>query len=328
MRRSSSLAFVLALAAACTGGTSDPDPIDPVPDANVEDLPPPARGFQIVSKDVTLQPGEETTYCYYFRTSNTESLAINKWKSVMTAGSHHMIMFTTGATDLMPPGTVSATNCGFGMSAQNAPVWTYSTQTAESEITLPGDDGAGNPLAQVIPPNTAGFLQMHYWNSTDNPLTAHVTVNAEALAANASFTRTAPFITYDGDINIAPGASTHKETTTCNTPAGAKFWLLSTHAHKQATSTRVKNGMPASDNVAFESNDWEHPGAARWMTSPFYTFAGDKMTIECTYNNPGNAYIREGDSAETDEMCMASGYFFPATAPVTCYCVPQGCYNF
>ena len=28
--------------------------------------------------------------------------------------------------------------------------------------------------------------------------------------------------------------------------------------------------------------------------------------------------VQTGDSAETDEMCMAVGYFFPATGPIFC----------
>jgi hypothetical protein len=46
---------------------------------------------------------------------------------------------------------------------------------------------------------------------------------------------------------------------------------MSTHAHKQAVKTTVKNGTVASTNIAFESTDWEHPGGVKWMATPFYT---------------------------------------------------------
>lgn len=331
--RSSSLAFVLfTMLAACgsnpgAGGDDDPTPdASTTPDADT--LEPPARGFQVVSKEIDILPGQEVTYCYYFRTPNTEAMAINKWKSAMTAGSHHMIMFTT-STDVMPPGTVSATNCGIGgSSAANVPVWTYAAQNPDAELSLPGDDGAGKPLAQEIPPNTPAFFQMHYLNPGDETIKVHVTLNAEALPAAAAYTPTAAYVTYNDDIAIPANTNNHVESKTCNTPAGVKFWTVSTHAHKQAARTLVKNGMPASTTVAFESTDWEHPGGAAWMASPFYTFDQGKLTFECTYNNPTNRTITSGDSAATDEMCMATGYFFPATKPVTCYCVAQGCFNF
>ena len=81
--------------------------------------------------------------------------------------------------------------------------------------------------------------------------------------------------------------------------------------------------------MVFASDDWEHPGAQAWMTTPFYTFASGKLTYECTYDNPTNRTIIHTVTApQTDEMCMASGYFFPATKPTICYCSNQGCINF
>jgi len=58
-----------------------------------------------------------------------------------------------------------------------------------------------------------------------------------------------------------------------------------------------------------------------WMASPFYTFSTNQLTYECTYNNTGpNAAttVVDGPSAVTNEMCMATGYYFPATKPLLC----------
>jgi hypothetical protein len=295
------------------GGGGDDDPLPP--DGGNVDPPPPARGFQVISPDVTIMPGQEVTYCYYFRTPNTEEMAIKKWTSVMTPGSHHMIMYTT-TSDTKPPGTVDTSGCG-NFSAGNVPSWTYSAQTPTNEVALPTDDGAGKPLGQRISPNTPAYFQMHYLNSSDEPIQAHVTLNAEAHEAGAAFTQTAPYITYNSQINIPPGATGDVETMTCSVPANIKFWGMSTHAHKQAVKTTVLDGAA----VAFTSTDWEHPGSETWMTPPFFTFASSQLTYECTYNNTGSnagRTVRSGSSAETDEMCMAVGYFFPATKSLIC----------
>lgn len=295
------------------GGGDDAPP--PPPDAG--DPPPPTRGFQLVSPDVMIEPGQEITYCYYFRTPNTESMAIKKWTSSMTPGSHHLILFTTGNTDKRPPGTISAANCGFGGDTA-LPAWTYSAQTPTAELALPADDGTGTPLAIDIPANTAGFIQMHYFNSTDQVINAHVTINAEALPAGAAFTKTAAYVTYNGDLSIPPSPNPQTldvETQSCDVPAGAKFWLMSTHAHKQAVKTEVLDGA----TMAMESTDWEHPIPATWMASPFFAFASGKVTYRCTYYNPTDRTITSGDSAATDEMCMASGYYFPATKSRICF---------
>ena len=102
------------------------------------------------------------TYCWHFRTPNTKRLAIKKWASSMTPGSHHLILYT-GQSDAMPPGTVTTVNCGPGGSGIST--WMYSSQTPEDSLEMPTDDGEGKPLAMEIEPNQAGFLQMHYNNT-------------------------------------------------------------------------------------------------------------------------------------------------------------------
>ena len=318
MRTTGLFAFMFVIGCGGGGGTSNDqmmgDDNPPMPDGG--DITPPARGFQIVTPDIDIQPHQEITYCYYFRTPNTEPMAIKKWVSSMTPGSHHLIMFTT-PQDQMPPGTISAANCGFGGGSTNIPSWTYSAQTPMAEMQLPADDGNGKPLAIDIAAKSAGFVQMHYYNPSDNVIKAHVTINAEALDAGAAYTKTAAYVTYDTNINIGPGATNVVETLTCNSPSNAKFWLMSTHAHKQAIKTEVYDGTM----MAMMSTDWAHPIPATWMTSPFFTFSTGKVTSRCTYNNTGDnagRTITAGDSAATDEMCMASGYYFPATKSVIC----------
>jgi hypothetical protein len=308
------LAAVLGACGGDAGGGADDDG-NAGPDSG--GIAPPARGFQLQSPDIDIQAGQEITYCWYFRTPNTVPMAISRWKSSMTPGSHHMIMFTS-ASDIKPVGTVSAADCGAlgGGGAGNFPVWTYAAQTPDADLQLPLDDGAGKPLAIEIAANQAGFLQMHYLNAGDQPIKVHVTLNGEALEESAVYTKTAAYVTFNGNINLPPMTSNVTQSMSCNVPATSKFWLMSTHAHKQAVHTAVKDGA----TMVFQSTDWEHPGAATWdKATPFYSFTSGKLTYECTYTNPTTRTIKTGDSAQTDEMCMASGYFFPTTRPVFCY---------
>lgn len=321
MRTSLGFAFVLVTAlTACKGsdgGTGGGD--DTMgPDASVIDPPAPTRGFQIVSPEITIKAGEEITYCYYFKTPNTKNMVVKKWTSQMSTGSHHMILFGT-QSEVQPAGTVSASQCGIlGASVNNIPAWLYASATEHSELALPTDDGTGTPLGQEITAGSPAYIQMHYVNATDADMKVHVSINAEAYPVGAVYTKTAPYITFNNSIRIPGGAVGHVETQTCATPAGAKFWEMSTHAHKQAVKTEVRNGMSGSTDIVYTSTDWEHPATKLWMATPFFTFASDKLTYSCTYNNPGTNEIVTGDSAQTNEMCMATGYYFPATKSVIC----------
>lgn len=267
--------------------------------------------FEVTSSPITLAPGEETTKCFYFTTPNTETVAIHKWVSDMTPGSHHMIMFRSLDGMQAPDGTIDEA-CNGGI-----PVPVYGTQISHEEVLFPDDDGFGKPLAQDIPPGSKGYFQMHYFNTSDEPLTASVTIKAFALPAMTEYTRTDLFATYNNDIAIPPGATNHVVSATCDTVLG-KFWSLSSHSHKQSTATAIKEG----DNVVFQSTDWEHPGNAEFRSSPFYTFQSGQLTWECTYDNTGdnaNRTVTAGQSAQTDEMCMATGYYFPAVGPRGCF---------
>jgi hypothetical protein len=312
---SASLGVAFALAAAgCTKGVGGGNG---APDADVNGTP----VFEIRSVDITLNPGQEVTYCYYFHTPNTTPVVVNKWVSDMTAGSHHMIMFFNNGSQ-PADGTFDTSGCGLGGNPSNLPIWVYASATPHEELDLPADDGAGKPLAMNIPANQGAYFQMHYLNPGDQPLTVNVDVKAYGLAAGVAYTQTSALITYNTGISIPMHAVNHPESASCSIPSTMKFWQLTTHSHKQTISAAVKDG---STTVVSNAN-WEHPTGMLWTASPFYTFGSGALTYECIYNNIGqtappdneNRVITSGPSAQTDEMCMATAYFFPATGPKFC----------
>ncbi len=279
----------------------------------------PGAAFTVQSTDVTIDAGTEVTYCYWFKTPNTTALSINKWVSDMTPGSHHMIFFAGGSfpSDLPNGGLDTQNRCGLGTSSgTNQPAWVFASQTEHLEEDLPADDGTGKPLAQVLQPGTVGAYQMHYLNATDGPITAHVKLSAYALPDGTEFTRTDPYITYQYDISIPPNATGVQVSASCPTPAGAKFWTMSSHSHKQSVETQISD----SNGMILDSTDWEHPSVKTWNAMPFYTVSGN-LTWTCTYNNTGDnkaTTVKQGQSADTDEMCMATGYYFPSTTAKFC----------
>lgn len=298
--------FVAIALSACTSSSSPSSTGKPVID--------------ITSTDLTIAPGEETTKCFYFHTPNTEVVAVNKWVSDLTPGSHHMIFFQTLGGTQPADGTIDDCS-GAGGSAIPMPV--YLTQIPHQEADFPADDGTGIPLAQEIAPATPGFFQMHYLNTTDQPLTVHVTLTAYALPANKGYTHTDLFITYNRDIAIAPHAVDQVVSATCPSQASQianfqaySFWSMSTHSHKQTVSADIKDGA----SMIVDTTDWEHPTVQQWDAPSFYTFQNG-MTWECTYTNNGsnaNNTITAGNSAATNEMCMGGGYYFPAAGARGC----------
>jgi hypothetical protein len=213
----------------------------------------------ISTPGIAVAAGTELTTCYYFRTSNAETLAIRKWSSEMSVSvGSAILVLTTDAqglpVDKKPPGTVSDTDCGYsGGPALISAAWTYAAYETPFAMELPANAGGGKPLAMEIPPDSAGFVRVHLVNATDQPLVASVQIEARALPSDSEYVRTDVYHGYKADLSIPPMAVNDVETESCNVPSGASFWRLSTHAHRRAVGMRVRDGA----TTLFETFDFQ-----------------------------------------------------------------------
>jgi hypothetical protein len=283
-------------------------------------LPPPANGFRIETPEIDIDPGQNISLCYFFRTPNTETVPVKRWVSEMGPANRGIVMYLTTTpngvpVDRFPPGTITTVDCdAFKSGAQDRPHWVYDATSSPAELALPADDGAGNPVAIEIPPNSAAFLMMHHMNTTTQVAKSRVIVNAEAVEGPV-YTRSATFGTYDSGIAVPPQTSGYVVSRSCAVPAGATFWRLTTLTHKHAVRAAINDGS----DVVVETLDWAHPDTTTWPTAPFFGFASGQLRYSCTYDNPHTFTLRTGNSLQSEEQCMAVGYFFPATAGRWCY---------
>jgi len=315
MRR---LAFVLVTPMFACAANGSPGG-DPSPDGGpVAEAP----AFQITTPDVILQPDDDLTYCYYFRTPNTADLAIKQWTSHMTAGAEFMIVYLT-STSMQPPGSLSTDNCGIATVV--GPVWTYAAMSPDAQMALPADDGEGNPVGLPMKPNQAGFIQMHLMNSTSAPIHAHVELSAFAYRDGVQATPAAPMIALNRQVNLGSG---RPEQPTEGTVGGnceirpdngrlPRFFHVTTHTYKQGVRTFVKDGAA----MLFDSVSWANPGNTSWSAPGFYMFTSGMFTYQCEYKNPTNHSIMNGNLADRDEMCVAIGFYFPAADGTGHFCL-------
>jgi hypothetical protein len=158
-------------------------------------------------------------------------------------------------------------------------------------------------------------------------LTVNVHLSSYSIDIMKPYTRTEVFFTYNNDIAIPPHATGFNVTATCpSDPAQiaevqyTKFWSMSTHSHKQTVKAVVNDGS----STVLTTDDWQHPTEEKWSAPSFFSFASGQMTWTCTYDNTGtnaNNTITSGQSAQTNEMCMAGGYYFPVIGALG----PNGC---
>lgn len=179
-------------------------------------------------------------------------------------------------------------------------------------LALPTDDGAGLPLAFELQSNQPIAIEMYVVNTTGGSVTTSAVLRADLLPDGTQFSPTASYTTSNLNLSLPP-MSTSTFTYTCPVPAGVRFWWLSTRTHRFATSASI------SDNTTqlVQSTDWEHPQILE-PAQPGYQFSGSGLTYSCAYLNPTGQTIHTGLSESSDEVCIAIGFFYPATRPSIC----------
>jgi hypothetical protein len=267
--------------------------------------------FQIQTPNIPIAAGDAQTYCYYFSMPNTSTAAVRHWLSHMDAGIQHAILFST-ATAAAPDGTLTQNPCT--TFPGQVSTWLYATHNADEDQVFPTSDGTGNPVALEIAAGQPAFLQIYLVNTTDQALTPMISITADALDPEQTYTKTAAYLTLNTAIIIPPETTDITVQNTCAVPADAKFWWLSTRTHHIATQSVVSDG---STDLQV-SNDWADPSIALFSAPSFYQFSNG-FTYSCTYDNDSAEEVRFGDSESADELCVGIGYFFPApTGGKTC----------
>ena len=272
-----------------------------------DDLPAPdaADGFQFVLKSgqVTIQPNQEAYYCYYKTIPGNAAIEVGAFQSWMSKGaSHHFITYVGagGSAD----GTVA--QCA-GVAGQ----WVYATSVSGQIIELKMPDTVGLKLSA----GEQFILNMHFINPGTTPISPTLKLNV--LFAKDVQYQAGTMISFNAGISVpggtatAPGMQTVRGT--CSAPVGSKFFAITTHTHKHATVTDVNYISGGQTTNIVHTTDWEAPDVGLWYGPDFLTVKqGDSFSYSCTYANTGAAPVTVGETAASNEMCMAIGYYFPA----------------
>jgi hypothetical protein len=305
------------------------------------DLAPPAsgEGYQIETpdykaddanaKNMIVEPNKEIFLCYYVTLPNSAEIDIGAFQSYMSPySSHHFILYQQGgnsgissfiAASPQPSGTIQS--CGFA-----GGTWVYATSTPGAVVTSTMPEGVGLPFAA----STQLVLNMHFINTGTTTLYPKVKLNI--LFAKHVEYKAAVMVSFNTKINVpgatASGPGMQTVSGTCTAPVGSKFFSMSTHTHKHATAAVVnfvsggateplvhtgEDAMYPAAQQAGTGTDWEHPGVSLWSGPDFLTVKqGDSFTYSCSYVNTASTAVTVGETAASNEMCMAIGYYYPA----------------
>ncbi|HXU73937.1 MAG TPA: hypothetical protein VN947_31670 [Polyangia bacterium] len=241
-----------------------------------------------------VQPGGEVFMCQDFANpfggADTE---VSQIDSDMTPGSHHMLLFfQPNATDT----DVAACD------PLQFSTMLYGSQQPHTSLPYP-------PGVAALIKGTQGFhMQMHYLNATQNVIHAQVTISF-TKAMPGTITQHAGVFFFDNISGIHVGAGqTTDVTTSCTFPVAANIMFATAHTHKFTNTFGASIGA----NMIYQTNQWDNAPNQVYAPAIAVT-AGTAISWTCNITNPNaSGTLTFGESANTNDMCIFDGQYYPA----------------
>jgi hypothetical protein len=264
----------------------------------------------------TVPAGGEIFDCKYVQLPDVPAHMIAAQHDY-TPGSHHMLLYTTALTSI-PAGGSQVTDCYEGTGnniMSNANGVLYGGQTPMGSETLPSGVGLPTKAGEVL------IFQVHYLNASASDLQAQVNVSLTLDPNPADIQQQAGIIFfYDPFIDVPAGA-TAKAQMRCLIPSDITLLYASSHYHSRGVGYQATID-PAVDQLGttpfYTSDSWSSPDNAQ-LTMPIT--GGARIRFECDYDNSaGTQAYFSGQSAQTNEMCMFIGTYYPEMGEAADYC--------
>jgi len=255
-------------------------------------------GWQVLLKaEWELEPHTERYLCVRFTAPEAASMVA--FKSLDTPGTHHTVL-----------------------GVQETP--TRDDGIVECDGTLPGDrhlfGGAlGSEASDPFPEGVAMDLQaghqltmnLHLFNVSDEPLTGSSGMLVQLGAAPEPGLAASSMLAGPLSLTIPPGHSVHSGL--CTFAASTTLFAVAPHMHQLGTHLKAvakRAGHP--DRVLFDG-PYDFDEQVGHAIDPITMESGDRVEVECSYDNPGDRVVRFGESS-LEEMCFLGASFYPVSA--------------
>jgi hypothetical protein len=240
----------------------------------------------------TIPAGAEVYKCQEFKNPWGADTEIKVFESHMTAGSHHLLLFYKAGVSDGP-----LVDCS-GLEFSATP---YGSQLPDDSVTFP--DGVS-----ALVPSAQGFrLQVHYLNASPNPVTPSVQVLMHPAQPGTTTAHAGVLFFFNTKLSIPSTGQPYSLSKTCQIPTDINLLLASSHMHKHATNFVA---TASAGPTLYTTTDWSEPKPATFAP-PQPLAAGSTVTFTCTWVNDTGTTLTFGESAQTNEMCIFSGQFYP-----------------
>lgn len=284
-----------------------------------------------------IEPGAEAMFCQYVQMPKGVKTAVPSAESHYTPGSHHFLVFRTNLTSIPagqdtshlcgdPDNTVAVTGASNGLasgeSAQGSTGSYYEAQTPDAHRDLPPG------VAHVFQSGEILILTAHYFNANETTIDSKIEFRLHRMDPANVKQEAGTFFLLNTSLNIPP----HSEVTftkACPITKDINLGLLWSHMHGRGWSFRAWTDDGMATTQLGGGDVYDQPGPDGWAEPHLQTYpadppimlhAGSKLTISCTYHNTTERTFTFGQSAETSEMCLLHGMYYPRVDQATERC--------
>ena len=269
---------------------------------------------------IDVPSGVERTQCVTKRLGNPEPILVHRIDNHLSALSHHMIIYTTNATEEV----LEPQDCSPFLDTldptKGAPLMV--SQKLEDSLQLP--EGVAIKLEQ----NQMIRIELHYINTSASAdqITATSTMS---VLPDELFQHEAGFLFVGNpDISIPPMSQHTLGPSHFLLPgdySDANFFAITGHTHQWGTDVQVEtadaSGATVDSVYAPADFSWEEPETVQ-HDPPFSVPQGGGFNFTCSWNNQSTDTVSFGESAN-QEMCFFWAYYYPNQGAKVCFHTDQ-----
>lgn len=276
----------------------------PLPGSNE---PAAGRVFEeFMAYDWEIEPGVEQYYCVY--KTLEEDLWISDFKPLAPPGTHHV---TLGFAEHGPDNAVIRAE-------DNDPDFPCNGLTLGDNLAYGATVGSGgfsmpDGVAVKIPAGKKLLLSVHVFNVNETTLSGHTGVEIVKQSAKTVKNEAEMIAVNNVGIMVPSGRSTSSSSCTMT----ADGTILGMIHHMHLTGVRMKTTVEPVEGKPYVVLDEPYEFDNQKLVvldPPVQLKMGDKLTVECQFDNPTATTFTFGESTGNSEMCINFLYRYPAVA--------------
>jgi hypothetical protein len=250
--------------------------------------PDPANTVHLAMDAFTVAPGAEVYMCQnYDNPFGGQDVGLSRVATDMSKGSHHLHIFYGATSTNRKIESCSGTEFHPLLHASGKPH---------------GEEDYTNGMAAKLKGSMGLRLQVHYLNTTPDPINVGVTADLTKVADPSTITKWVAELYFNRvQLSVPPGEGA-KVTTSCTVPQGPQVGLLGGGSHMHSRGIHFVATGPTGQTL-MDTTQWDEPDPMTY-DPPVMLNPGDKITWECTYNNTTGKTLTFGESAAENEMCI------------------------